>query len=228
MCDPLTIASTAASVGGSLIQGNEAANNAAAVINARNAATQAEMKRQKGYGDQTRALFDTSVGNFSPENQTAQLESSQNNARDLIGGNAPTATQVGSISSGNAPAVVGTRENTKLGSVFARNAMLDNALGTLKGYDENNLTNKLNLNQSGRDIDMIGDFAKTSAGVNQLEQRAAANNASKRPSPLGSILQTAGNIGSFYAGKGGLPTTSIFGNGVGGTGFSTVRTGGLY
>lgn len=189
---------------GSALTGYEANKNQGDVIRARNAATEAELARQKVYGDKSRGVFDTTLSGFAPEAQTQQLADAQTRTGAAISSNAPT--NVGTISTGNGPAVVGDRESSTLAKVFERNAGLDASLGKLKGYDANSLENGLRLSQSGRDIDMIGDFAKTSAGVNAVEQRAAENNTRRPPSMLGQLLQTAGQVGSFYGGKG----TSIF------------------
>ncbi len=181
---------------GGLLSSSEASANNRRMIEARNAATMGEVARSKAYGEKSRGIFDTSLDGYSSDPAAAQAASGE-----AIASNAPT--DVGSITSVNAPKVVADREGAKIADVFTRNAGLDKALGNLKGYDNNTVDNGLRLNQSGRDIDMIGDFAKTSAGVNAIEQRAAENNARRAPSPLGQILQTAGQVGSFYGGKGG-------------------------
>lgn len=216
MCNPVALGPAAVATAGSVYSGMEASDNARRTQEARNAATMAEVERGKAYGDKSRAVFDTSLNSFKTDPSGAQEAT-----RAAISGNAPSAAQVGTISTGNGPQVVADREGSKLASVFTRNAGLDNALGTLKGYDANTTNNQLNLNQSGRDINTIGDFAKTSANVNAVEQRAAGQNAYKPPSGIGEILQTAGKIGGYYGGKGftfgtpgASPVPSSF-NGVG-------------
>jgi hypothetical protein len=210
MCDPLTavaIGSAAASGAGSLISGNEANANAKAQQDARNAATLAEVQRQKVYGDQSRGEFDKSQALFDPGTQAANLTKSQSDVGSLITGNAPTAASVGTITSATAPKVVGDTENSKLGDVFTRIGQNAINLGNLKGYDQNNQANNLALTQQGRNIDTIGDISKTSAGVNKLEQNAAFTNAYQPPSGIGQLLSFGGNVGSYYAGGGkvGLP-----------------------
>lgn len=198
MCDPVTLGSAAVATAGSIYSGKEASDNARRTSEARNAATMAEVERGKAYGEKSRGVFDTNLTAY--DNQPQQLADAQRTTGAAIAGNAPT--DVGMISSGNAPAIVAEREGARMADVFTRNAGLDQKLGNLKGYDASNLTNSLRNKQAGRDIDMIGDFAKTSSGVNAVEQRASAQNAFKPPSGIGEILQTAGKVGSFYGGKG--------------------------
>jgi hypothetical protein len=207
MCDPVSIGAAAVSGAGSLISGQEANANAKRQQEARNAATMAELERQKVYGTQSRGEFDTSMGLYAPGAQDASLAKSQGDVGSLLASNAPTAESVGSITTANAPKVVGNTENSKLGDVFSRIAQNNQNLGALKGYDQNTLGNKIALNATGRNIDVTGDLSKTSAGVNKMEQNAAFNNAAKPSSGIGELLSFGGNLGSYYGGAGklGLP-----------------------
>lgn len=207
MCDPLTGLALGASAAGGLISGNEANANAKRQQDARNAATMAELERQKKYGEQSRGQFDQSMNLYAPGAQDASLAKSQSDVGSILAGNAPTAESVGSITTANAPKVVGATEGQKLGDVFSRIAQNNQNLGALKGYDQNTLANKIALNSTGRNIDVTGDLSKTSAGVNKLEQQAAYTNAYKPPSGIGELLSFGGNLGSYYAGGGklGLP-----------------------
>lgn len=207
MCDPISLGSLAVGAAGQALSGYENSQNQADVINARNAATQAELARSKQYGAQSRQSFDNSVNIYSPGNQATNLAGAQSTIGDTLTGNAPTAANVGTITTSSAPRVVGDSENHRLADVFTRAASKDANLAGLKGYDQAMFNNNVGLNSNARDIDTIGDFAKTSAGVNQIEQRAAAQNAKKPASGLGSLLSFVGTVGANQAGRGG----SIFG-----------------
>lgn len=207
MCDPISLGSLALGAAGSALNGYEASQSAAAQINARNAATQQELARQKVYGQEARTDFNKSTDIYAPGAQTQGLADSQNTVGDVLTRNTPT--DVGSITTANAPRVVGDSENNKLASVFQTAADRNNNLAALKGYDQQMFGNKMALNQNARDIDMIGDFAKTSSGVSGIEQRAAATNAAKAPSGLGSLLQFVGTVGANRAGAGKLSLPSI-------------------
>lgn len=212
MCDPVSLGSLAVGAAGSAINGYEASQNAAAQINARNAATKQELERQKGYGAQTQADFQKSLDVYAPGAQTTGLSDAQGGVADVLTRNAPT--NVGSITTTGAPRVVGDSENSRLADVADIGASRDANLANLKGYDQQMFGNKLTLNQNARDIDMTGDFAKTSAGVNGIEQRAAATNAAQAPSGLGSLLQFVGTVGANQAGRGNIKMPTI------GTGFA--------
>src|SRR6185312_11734695 len=100
-----------------------------------------------------------------------------------------------SITTTGAPRVVGDSENNRLAGVFQTAADRNTNLANLKGYDQQQFGNKIALNSNARDIDMTGDFAKVSSGVSGIEGRAAANNATRSLSGLGSLLQFAGTVG---------------------------------
>ena len=99
--------------------------------------------------------------------------------------------------------VIGEREDAKLGNVADYGAMKDKNLGALKGYDNQMFNNKVALNNNARDIDMVGDFAKTSSGVSGIEQRAAGNNSKRTSSGIGDLLSFVGTVGANRAARGG-------------------------
>lgn len=208
MCDPVTLGVSAALAGGgSLLNANEANENAQNVASARNAATMAELDRQKAYGQQARGEFDKSLALFGPGAQEASLAKAQSDIGSVLASNTPDAARVGTITTANAPAAVGAGENKKLGDVFSYLGQSAKNLGNLKGYDQNTFNTNQGLTAQGRNIGVITDNSKVSADVNKMEQNAAATNAYKPPSGIGDLLSFAGNMGSYYAGGGklGLP-----------------------
>lgn len=225
MCDPLTIASTAAAAGGSLINASESNASRTAQINARNAATQRELERQRAYQATSGKIFDESMGNFSPEAQAKALNDAQTSTADAFKGNAPI--DVGSVSSGNGPAVVKTAEDQSIASAFSRGSAKDAALGKLAGWDQRAFGNNIKLNNSGRELDLNTDFAKTSAGVNGLEQTTAYNNAFRPNSGIGDLMQFAGSVGAYQGGK-GTTFGSLFGKTPPAMPFNPNQIGGLY
>lgn len=213
MCDPLTAASAGASAVGSALSAKDANDNQNRMIAARNAATQAELGRQTAYGDRSRAVFDKSLGVY--DNQPGNIATAQGGVQGTLDSNAPTQAQVGTITTANAPKVVGASETSKLGDVFSRAATNRQNLGALKGYDQNFFDNGLALKQGGRDIDTIGDFSKVSAGVAKTEQDVATRNAARPPGLLGQLFQTAGALGMAGAGRGyggTLPSVNVSGS----------------
>lgn len=203
--DPITIGALLASAAGGLISGNEANSNARRQQEARNAVTLAELARQKAYGDQARGQFDKSMALFGPGAQEASLAKAQGDIGSLITGNIPTAESIGTITTASAPRGVASSENDRLAGVFQRLGQNAINLGNLKGYGQSVFDTNLGLNQTGRDIDRIGDLSKTSARVAEIEKGAAATNAYKPPSGIGELLSFAGNAGLTLSGKGKLP-----------------------
>lgn len=212
MCDPVTLGSAAVGAAGSLISSNEAQSSARAQADARNRATMAEVERQKAYGDQSRGEFDKSMTAFAPGAQDTSRAAATSGIGDILTGQAPTAAQVGGITTANAPAVVGATETARLGDVFKRAAQNNTNLATLKGYDQNQFNTNLQIGQQGRNIDTIGDFSKVSSGVSKTEQDAAFNNAKKPSSGIGELLSFAGNVGANQAGKGNIRLPAFTGS----------------
>lgn len=204
MCDPISIAALGASVGGTVINGQEANATAAAQANARNATTTAELGRQQAFGDQSRGLFNNSLDTFSNNSGPAGLTTSQAGSVNAFNANAPLPANVGTITSPNAPAAVGNAENAKLADTFKTIGDRNAAHGALQGYDQNVFNNNVGIQNAGRKIDTISDISKTSAAVNKTEQQAAYGNAYRPPSGIGDVLKTAGTLGSFAAGGGGM------------------------
>ncbi len=202
MCDPITIGAMALAAGGSAINGIEQHNTQNSMIEARNAATRAELERQRKMQAQAGQIFNDTQKSFEPESQAKALTDQQTAVTDNFQGGTPTATDIGSISSAGAPRVVKEAADKKVGDVFNRASKLNTSLGTLRGYDQNFFNNNVNLNDSARKLGTVSDLARTSAAVNGLEQNAAYRNAYKPNSGIGDILGFAGNIGAYGAGKG--------------------------
>lgn len=204
MCDPVSALAIGAQGVGSLISGNEANANARSQQDARNAATQAELARSKVYGEKSRGEFDKSMDLYAPGAQEASRAAATSDIGDVLTGNAPTADMVGTLTTASAPRVVAEAEKATLGDVFTRNATNNSNMAALKGYDQNAFNTNLDVNQQGRGIDQVGDFARVSAGVNQGEQRAAVTNAKKSSSGIGELLSFAGSLGANAGGRGSI------------------------
>lgn len=201
MCDPVSAGMAAVSAAGSGLNAWESNRSQKKQTAARNAATMAELERQKGYQAKSSEVFDKSLGNFMPGAQETALTGAQGSVADAFRSNAPQT--FGNVSSGMGPPRVAASENKTVAGAFDRGATRDTQLGNLTGWDQRAFDNNIKLNASGRDLDLNTDFAKTSAGVGALEQDAAYKNAFKPNSGFGDLLQFAGNVGSFHAGKGG-------------------------
>lgn len=212
MClDPATLASMAISAAGAGINASQTNASNAAQINARNAATEAELARQQGYQAQANTIFNSGLGTFAPAAQTAGLRAAQTGAGDIIHGNQPT--DVGSILTAGAAPQSAAAEGTNVANAFARNADRGTALGNLTGYATQGENDKLNLDDTSRNLGVVNNFSQGSAALLPDAQTAASNNAYRAPSGLGDILGFVGNLGAYNAGRGTLPTKSIFATG---------------
>ena len=204
MCDPITAGAMALSGVGSIINGSEKNRTLSNQIAARNAATQAELQRQKAFQQRSALDYGNTANAFSPDAQAKALSTEQAAATEGVQANSPTAAISAApiTSNSNAPKVVQDAAKKTVSDIFARDASRNDALGTLKGWDQRMFGNELTLNTGARKLATTSDFARTSAGVNGLEQDTAYRNAYRPNSGIGDILQFAGNVGSFGGGKG--------------------------
>lgn len=206
MClDPLTAVAIGLTAGGQLIKGSEDAANTRRMIKARNAATEAELARQKGFQQITGGIFDESVNQFMPGAQADRLAGGQEAANELFLGNSPTAHDVGTIGPRTASDYVKGREAATVADAFTENMTRSGALADLTGWDNYSFDNKAGLNAAGLDLGVYGDLSANSARVSGLEQQTAFNNAWRQPSGLGDLLTFAGNVAGFGAGGGMTP-----------------------
>lgn len=202
MClDPLTAVSLAASAAGAAINGSEAAANNKRMVEARNAATNAELTRQHGFQGQSGDIFSQALAKFGPQAAPA-LATNQDAATDKFMFNAPTAAQVGSIGTAGGSAAGAANEGRTIADAFTSNAKSAENLGNLTGYDTTNFNHGIDLAGSGRGLGTISDLSGNSARVGALEADVNANNAYRQPSGLGDLLGFAGTMGGYYGGRG--------------------------
>lgn len=207
MCDPVTLGTLALSAAGAAVNGYEAHQNQVNTTNARNAATNAELARQKAYQATSAGAFNSAMGTFAPQSQATGLAGQQRTAADAFRNNAPTAAMVGHIGTGSGPAITGTDESNRVASVFGANAAKDASLGALTGYTGQNLANNSNLTDLNQGLNTTANFAGQSANISQKEGAAAAGNAARTPSGLGDLLSFGGQL----LGSGRLPMPSFGG-----------------
>jgi hypothetical protein len=206
--DPVTIGlALATSAAGAAINGYEQNKTQNSMISAKNAATMAELQRQKQFQADANAIFDSTKGGFEPEAQAKTLQTGQDTSTQAFAGNTPTAEQVGSISTANAPKVVQDASANSTANVFKRAADRNTAAGNLQGYTQNFLDNNISLNRGGQKLGTVSDLARTSSAVGGLEQNAAYRNAFKPNSGIGDLFTAAGQIGSYGAGRGWFTPT---------------------
>src|SRR5690349_15064691 len=201
--DPVTLAlTTALAAGGAAINGYEQNQTQKRMIEARNAATQAELQRQQKLQQQSQAVLDNTMHDFTPQSQADNLAQAQTASTNAFTANTPAVSSASFVTP-DAPRVVQDAADKKVGDVFSRAGKLNTAFGNLNGYDRNFFNNNINLNNSARKLKTVSDFARTSAAVNGLEQQDAYNNAFRRNSGIGDLLSFAGNTLAYRGGRGG-------------------------
>jgi hypothetical protein len=209
MCfDPISLsllaASTAASVGGGMIENNEAQRNMNAQADARNQVLDAFLKKQSGYQDQNTATFnkqaDTMTADENAKSQTAAVDN-RNQAIDRATGGQPASAEAIPLS-GSAPSIVKQEIAKRVGDAFA--AATDNVKKQAKAasYGDVFQKNNIGIQQAGNDIGTTNTFARDDAALLPARQDLAATAAYKAPSGWGTVLKGLGTVGSLAAGSG--------------------------
>lgn len=211
MCDPMTalaVASVGASIGGSMIQSNEAAGNQARAITAKNEATARNIAAEQQLQDRSSNVFNTTLKPFQGDGPSQALQTAQAANTNTIAANAPTtAALTAGATTGNAPKVV---QDDAAGSVAGRQKNIADkgaAFGDLLGYGSANQATGRALGDSALQLGTVGDFAKGRAMVGQAQMESDVANSQHPMSPWGDLLKGAGQLGGFYAG-----TKGAFGN----------------
>lgn len=194
---------------GGLYNGYQQYQNQKNAIAARNAAAQAELARQHKYQADASKVFDTTMAGFQPGAQAQALTDAQAGTNKVLTGNDPLnlggiGTRAVDAAPGGAAAnpVVANAAAHKVADVFARGTARDNALADLTGWNQRQFDNGLNLAGSGRNLSVISDLSKVSAGVGNMEEQAAYANAQRTPNALGDLLMFAGKVGGYGGAKG--------------------------
>lgn len=233
MCDALTIAGLALSLGGVGLQGLGAkkASKAQAAVG------EAELRRQRGFGEESAGVFDASLGKFGRGSQDARRESRaavREAAVDAnVGANNPAVPVVGS-----APTVVKNTIARSIRDAIDFSKDQGRAQGRLSSFGDLAFDNNVDLTRSGISQARIGGFSRGSSGVVPLELADAANSGSGLRS-FGGLLRGAGTVASLAgvlgaAGGVGAPTAlgpqapTSFGNLFAGPGFAAPFPRGIY
>lgn len=197
------VAGAAASGIGSMIQGREAAANEEAAIRARNQAVQRELRRQGKFTRQAADVFTDSLGIFKPDAIQRRMADADATTTGAVVGNIPTG-DFGSIGSMVAPAAMQAEGQQFAAAGAGRGQQFGDSLGQLLSHDQWLTENARVLAAKQRKLNRISDFSQGSARVNQIEQAVAGKNSQEQPSIWGPLLQAAGTVGSYVAGKGGF------------------------
>lgn len=204
---------------GDIISRNDAAKQARATAEARNAVLTKYLQRQAELAKESRGYFDTRMGDYAPGAQEAALTSAQD---------ARTATSTGAITaptdasevafSGSTPAVVRSEYAKRMLAAFNSATERAKASGKLGGYSDNWLNNNVGIADTGRRIDTVNNFSRAETGMLNDQMDFAEIGAKREPSMWGPLLSGIGKIGMSAAGSGfgggnlfGAGSASLFG-----------------
>ena len=191
MCNPALAVGVASTLGGTYLK-NQAANRADRLaqsaenrFNQSNVALETEARDavNKTGSNFERSAFDAGTGM-----ETERLRNLFNTATTIPQRTLPIASGV--------PAVIGEAMNAEAARAAAFNQQQANALSELQGFGDF-LANRINpqMANSANTVGMMGNMMQGNANVLNADLRAAKRAAD---SPMGDLLQMAGNVGTSY------------------------------
>jgi len=199
MCDPLTIAGAALTLGSTFLSSRAAKQQA----DARNKASQAELARQEGFKKQAADAFNASVGQFSRGAQDKQIQVIQDERnqgfQDVLD-NADFGVSDLPLSE-SAPKIVGSSAATQLSDTLAKGRERARALANLGAFSESNFLNNIALGRTDQDLARFGSFSAGSQNLLPGELDVANRQGSGLAAgadilgALGTVASTAGAFG---------------------------------
>ncbi len=203
MCDPVTAAivigvGAAASGAAAYKQTRHNNKNMKRAQNAKNAAFQANMERQRGYADEAGKAFDTSIEDRGSDSFKLGLEdASQNRLQAFNEGRLEAPSD---YSFGSTPKNVILAQEKAFGEAEDKSVRDNTNLAKLSAFDDTFFNKGLGRNEYARNFGNLSDKAQRDAGLLGLDMNSAAFNSQKNLSPFWSILGGAGNMASMGGG----------------------------
>ncbi len=214
MCDPISIAGVALTVGSTLLSQRAASK----VQKARNNASSAEALRQEEFRRQQAAAFDDTSKGFNRKDQEAGIDTAAlaredsftENLRTFSPGDVPTA--------GSAPRIVRENLANELNRSLGEGKSFAKRLARFGASGENQFGNQVTLGRGAQDQARLGGFSAGSSGILPLEFQAAnqkgagLRTAADITGALGSVANLAGAVGAKLPTFGSATGTSAFPN----------------
>ena len=219
MCDPTIAAGMAMSGLGQAYNSRQMSKNQGRMVDARNAATAAEMARQEGYQEEGSGYFDESLANFDKSKQDIGLANQGRVRGDKIEQQL-SATNEYAPTTGSAPSVVNTEIARKINDAMKSGKKTARSLGNMGAFGDQQFNNRMALNNTNQTLGNLSNNANRSMSLLPLEQQVAANNASKSPNMIGDLLSMAGQGAAMYGMTGGDMFSGFGGSGLKGLGTS--------
>lgn len=204
MCDPLSIAGLAFTVGSSFLS----AQSAAKVEKARNRAQVAEIRRQTDLQRQSAESVAKTQQEFTKEKvnegidkateeRTERLRSSVTGGGDQTGGDIPT--------EGSAPTIVRETAGRELARGLARGKEFAGQLGALGAFNENQFNQGISLARLGERTQRFAQDSANSAAILPHELQAA-NQKGKSLAGFADALGAIGSVANIVGATGGINT----------------------
>jgi hypothetical protein len=191
MCEPVTLAGAALSAAGTLYNAREQAQNQARAVNAANAATMAELERQRGFQQQADESFAQTLGMTNSQATAEQRQRGEQNRNELAARIAPNVDFTEALPQ-STPQVVRSAATTASANQAAESEARARNLAALQAYGDGSFGQMLNIGRGANQMRDINAASVGSANLLPLERQAAARNAQKAPSMFGDVLGLAG------------------------------------
>jgi len=211
MCDPVTVISAAASIGGALLQ-QSAANKAQ---KAQSNVLANERRRQQRLQEAQNLIFEDSKGKSgkdATEADMAEAEAERSALYEALLADDKTTDSMGQQFENVTSNQVVQDEIDRRRGVTRDNSVTSARLrAALDSFGDASFGQAIERGRNTQDIGVLGNFGRGYASLVPLEMEAAAQKGAGRAA-LGSILGTAGQIGMFAGGAGMDNLRNIFGS----------------
>jgi hypothetical protein len=193
---------TLASVGGSMYARNEADNNAAAVMRARNAALMDSLARQRKFQEENQLALDSAFDRFAqPVQEEQQQKAVEDRTAGVLGNAVAPSPDASDIPlNGNAPKVIRSAIAKRMSDAFAKTTDRARATAKLGAYGDMWGKNDIAVNNTGHKVGMFNNFSRGEAALLPADQELAGYVAHKPSSGIGESIAA---LGTLAAGAGG-------------------------
>jgi hypothetical protein len=245
MCfDPISLAllaaSTAASVGGGIMQRNEANANNARVAEARNQELRDMSARLRATEQENALKLNSTMDQFTqPGQEKAQADANAERDAGVMANTAAPVADAGDIPlAGSAPKVIKDNIASRMLTAFQGATDKAKAVSKLGSYGDVWGANNRAVGDAGRQIDTNNAGARAWAGLLPSLQDFAQHAVTKPSSGIGETMQAVGQLGASAAGGGfflpkgartaGAVVNPAAGNPMWGGGAAGTNSGGWY
>lgn len=219
MCDPLTVAALGLTAGGTVVQQRDAAKNQTRAVNAGNAATMAEMDRQKKYQEEADTAYKPSIAQYEGSGQQKTFADALAKRSGRGDAAVDNAASYQAPTAGSAPEVVGKEVARQSKKASANAKATAGRRADLNSFGDVMFGNSLTTADAARRLGTISNKSGMSASLLPLDKQSAMANSQKTPSMLGDIMKLAGlGTGLYSFGVGGPTWGDLFGGSAGLTG----------